>query len=177
MFLAGAAIRCPAETGQPVSVINVLVLYTPQASAGAGGPAAILQEINQALVEANTVFQNSHINARVHTRAGDGINYEESGSVSNDLAKLRNPGNGVLAQAHQLRESVGADLVCMVTETGDDWWFYGLQGPSVENAFSIIRQPFLTGGYYFPVVLSFNFGCQLERPYADSVGAFPYAYG
>jgi hypothetical protein len=177
MFLAGAAIRCPAQPSQPVSVINVLVLYTPQASAGAGGQAAILSEINTAFVEANTVFQNSQINARVHLAWATGINYVESGSVSNDLALLRNPGNGVLARAHELRDSIGADLVCLVTETGDDWSFYGLQGPSVENAFSIIRQPFLTGSYYFPVALSFNFGCQLERPYADSVGAFPYAYG
>jgi len=169
--------RCPAESSQPVSVINVLVLYTPQACAGAGGKAAMLREINTAFIEANTVFQNSHINARVHLAMAAAINYVESGSVSNDLARLCNPGKGVLAQAHLLRDSVGADLLCMVTETGDDWWFYGLQGPSVENAFSIIRQPFLTGGYYFPVVLSFNFGCQLERPYADSVGAFPYAYG
>ena len=129
------------------------------------------------MVEANTVFQNSEVNARVKLARVSEINYVESGSVANDLAKLRNPGNGVLAQAHQLRDSVGADLVCLVTETGNDYWFYGLQGPSDENAFSIIRQPFLTGGYYFPVVLSFNFGCQLERPYADSVGAFPYAYG
>jgi hypothetical protein len=177
MFLAGAAIRGPAESGHPVSVINVLVLYTPQASAGAGGQAAILREINTAFIEANTVFQNSHINARVKLARVSEVNYVESGTVSNDLARLCNPGNGVLAQAHQLRDAVGADLVCMVTETGEDWWFYGLQGPSVENAFSIIRQPFLAGGYYFPVALSFNFGCQLERPYADSVGAFPYAYG
>ena len=32
-------------------------------------------------------------------------------------------------------------------------------------------------GYAFPVTLGFNFGCQMERPYADSVGAFPYSYG
>jgi hypothetical protein len=176
-LLIGLATWCRAQPVQPVSVIKVLVLYTPQASAGAGGANALLKEIDVAMVEANTVFQNSHINGRVHLALAAEINYVESGSVANDLAKLRNPGIGILAQAHRLRDSVGADLVCLITETGSDWWFYGLQGPSAENAFSIIRQPYLTGGYYFPVVLSFNFGCQLERPYADSVGAFPYAYG
>ena len=176
-LLVGLATWSRAEPAQPVSVIQLLVLYTPQASVGAGGSIGMLREIETAVVEANTVFQNSHVNARVQLARVAGINYAESGSVSNDLASLRNPGTGILAQAHALREAVGADLVCLITETGSDWWFYGLQGPSAENAFSIIRQPFLTGGFYFPVALSFNFGCQLELPYADSVGAFPYAYG
>ena len=171
------AARVEAAPSQTVSVINVLVLYTPQASAGAGGTSSILKQIDTAMVEANTVFQNSQINARVHLAHAAEINYHESGSVSNDLAWLCNAGSGVLAEAHQLRNQYNADLVCMVTETGSDWWFYGLQGPSSENAFSIIRRPYLTGGYYFPVALSFNFGCQLEPAYADSVGAFPYAYG
>jgi hypothetical protein len=137
----------------------------------------LLKQIDAAMLEANIVFQNSRVNARVHLAQATEINYVESGSVSNDLARLTNPGNGILAQGHRLRDQVNADLVCMITETGSDWWFYGLQGPSAENAFSIIRRPYLTGSYYFPVTLSFNFGCQLERSSADSIGAFPYAYG
>jgi hypothetical protein len=166
-----------SETIQPVYVVKVLVVYTPQAIKGAGGTSAMLRQINTAVFEANDVFQNSHANIRVHLALAAEIKYKESGSVCNDLAMLCHPGNGILAQAHSLRDSVGADLVCMITETGNDWSFYGLQGPSAENAFSIIRQPYLTGNYYFPVVLSFNFGCQLERPFAEGVSAFPYAYG
>lgn len=76
-----------------------------------------------------------------------------------------------------LRNQYGADLVCLITESGSDFAFYGLQGPSAEKAFSVIRRRYLTGQYFFPVVLSFNFGCQLERPYADSVAAFAFSYG
>jgi hypothetical protein len=129
------------------------------------------------VVEANTVFQNSRVNARIFLVKVAEINYRESGSVSNDLARLRNPNDTVFKQAHTWQSQSGADLVCLITETGNDYEFYGLQGPSAENAYSILRQPFLTGLDYFPVVLSFNFGCQLERPYADSLAAFPYAYG
>ena len=177
LLLLSLVTRGHAEPLQPVSVINVLVLYTPQASVGAGGTTSILKLIDAAVVEANTVFQNSRINARIHLALAARINYLESGSVSNDLARLREPGNSTLGQAHRLRDQFGANLVCLITETGSDWWFYGLQGPSPENAFSIVRRPYLTGGYYFPVALSFNFGCQLERPYANSAGAFPYSYG
>ena len=177
LVLPGWLLPTPAESAPPVSVVKLLVLYTPQAQAGAGGAAAMLTFIDAAVVEANTVFQNSRVNARIQLCQASCINYPESGSVATDLARLRTPGTGVLTQAHALRDYCGADLVCLVTETGSDWWFYGLQGPSADNAFSILRRPCLTGGYYLPVVLSFNFGCQLETPYADSAAAFPYAYG
>src|ERR1039457_2676755 len=142
LLLLSLVTRGHAEPLQPVSVINVLVLYTPQASVGAGGTTSILKLIDAAVVEANTVFQNSHINARIHLALAARINYLESGSVSNDLARLREPGNSILGQAHQLRDQFGADLVCLITETGSDWWFYGLQGPSPESAFSIVRRPY-----------------------------------
>jgi len=155
----------------------VLVLYTPQAAAGAGGTAVLWNQINEAVVEANTVFQNSRVSTRIYLANVAQINYSESGSVSNDLARLANPNDSVFKTAHALRNQYQADLVCLITETGSDYDFYGLQGPSAENAFSILRQPFLTGLNYLPVVLSFNFGCQLERPYADSAAALPYGYG
>jgi hypothetical protein len=166
-----------AQPVKPVNVVDVLVAYTPQARNGAGGTAAILANIDLAMLEANTVLQNSGVHARLRLVKAAEVAYTESGSVAGDLTHLQNPGDPVLGRVSRLREEYSADLVCMVTETGGDWDLYGLQGPSSENAFSIIRRPFLTGLNYFPVVLSFNFGCQLERPYADSEGAFPYAYG
>ena len=177
MCFAWPAAVASAQPMQPISLINVMVLYTPQAAASAGGTAAILGQINNAELEANTVFQNSRVNARIYVVKVAVINYVESGSVSNDLARLRNPNDSVFKLAHTWQSQSGADLVCLITKTGIDYEFYGLQGPSPENSYSIIRQPFLTGFNYFPVVLSFNFGCQLERPYADSLAAFPYAYG
>lgn len=167
----------PAPTVQPVIPVSLLVLYTPQAAAAAGGTNALLKQINIAVVEANTVFQNSRVSTRLYLAHASLIKYAESGTVSNDLARLRNPHDKVFQNAHWLRLMYGADLVCLITETGRDYEFYGLQGPSAANAFSILRRPFLTGRDYLPVTLSFNFGCQLERPYADSAAAFPYAYG
>src|ERR1035441_8961469 len=166
-----------AQAASEVSVVDLLVVYTPAASGGAGGAAAIQSQVRQAVVEANSVLQNSLVNARIRLVGLSEIAYQESGSVAKDLDRLRGTNDGFMDEVHALRIQLGADLVCLVTETGDDAWFYGLQGPSAANAFSVIRRPFLTGGYYLPVTLSFNFGCQLERPYADSVGAFPYAYG
>ncbi len=162
---------------QRVTLVDVLVLYTPQARDGAGGTTALLKQINVALMEANNSFQRSRVNVRVRVPLAVRINYLESGSVATDLERLRNSSDGFMDSVQTLRDRYAADLVCLVTETGDDWYFYGLQGPSAANAFSIIRRPFLTGNAFLPVALGFNFGCQLERGYADSAGAFPYAYG
>ncbi len=177
LLVFGQVWKAKAQPVQPVSVIKVLVVFSLQAATNAGGTEAILRQIDFAAVEANTVFQNSSVNARIRLVQASQINYTESGSVASDLARLRNPADVVFARVHRLRNELGADLVCLITETGSDYSFYGLQGPSSENVFSILRRPYLTGSYYFPVTLSFNFGCQLERPYADSLGAFPYAYG
>lgn len=176
-LLFGSSISLVAGDAQPVTLVDVMVLYTPQARDGAGGTAAIRTNIDTAFFEANSVLQNSLVNVRLRPAYVGEIAYTESGSVSIDLAHLRNPSDFFLGQASRLRDQYAADLVCLVTETGDDYDFYGLQGPSSENAFSIIRRPFLIGQNKFPVVLSFNFGCQLERGYADSAGAFTYAYG
>ncbi|MDB6038479.1 MAG: hypothetical protein JWM99_2320, partial [Verrucomicrobiales bacterium] len=103
--------------------------------------------------------------------------YYESGSVTTDLSVLRTTADGQLDDVQTLRNFYAADLVCLVTEYGPDYLFYGLQGPSAENAFSILRRPYLAGGNYLPVVLSFNFGCQMDPGHADSLSAFPFAYG
>jgi len=177
VFAAVLGRAAPVAPVAPVTVVDVMVLYTPQARDAAGNAAAIETQIDLAMVEANIVFENSRANVRVRLVHKGEIAYTESDSVATDLARLRDPNDGQLDQAHVLRNQHAADLVCLVVETGGGYWFNGLQGPSAANAFSVIRRPYLTGAHYFPVALSFNFGCQLERPYADSVGAFPYSYG
>ncbi|HYG22902.1 MAG TPA: Ig-like domain-containing protein [Verrucomicrobiae bacterium] len=167
----------PARADEPASLIDTMVLYTPSARTGAGGTAAIRLQIAQAVREANEVFQNSGVHARIRLVHAGMTFYTESGSVSTDIIRLRNSSDRHMEHMHRLRNLFAADLVCLVTETGDDWLFYGIQGPAAKDAFSIVRRPHLTGNYFFPVALSFNFGCQTERAYADSEAAFPFAYG
>ena len=175
LFSLNVAVGLAAS--EPVTVVDVMVLYTAQARAAAGGTNNISAKIDLAMSEANLVFQNSRANLRVRLAHRAEVNYVESGSIRTDLERLRTPNDGLLEEAHALRAQHAADLVCLITERGSDFAFYALQGPSTSNAFSVIRRRHLTGDYYFPVVLGFNFGCQLERPYADSVGAFPFSYG
>jgi len=166
-----------AQTLAPVSVIDLELVYSLQARQAAGGDQAIHSQILGAIMEANQVFQNSQVNARIHMVHAAEVDYAESGLVRTDLVRLSTPHDGQLDQVQQWRDLHNADLVCLVVEQGSDCNFYGWQGPSAANAFSVIRRPFLAGRWFLPVVLGFNFGCQMERSFADSAAAFPYAYG
>lgn len=166
-----------AQVGSNVTVMDLLVVHTPAARLGAGGDTALQMRLEAALLEANLVMLNSRVQAQWHLVGARETPYQESGQVATDLARLRAPHDGFMDEVLPLRDQLGADLVCLVTETGADWDFYGLQGPSAQNAFSVLRRPFLSGYSYLPVALSFNLGCQLERRFADSAAAFPFAYG
>src|SRR5690242_20110009 len=79
-----------------VTLIDVLVVYTPSARAGAGGVTALQAQIQSAVVEANTVFQNSGVNARLRLVHQQDIPYNESGNLATDLTRLSNPTDGYL---------------------------------------------------------------------------------
>ncbi|MDB6032811.1 MAG: peptidyl-Asp metallopeptidase, partial [Verrucomicrobiales bacterium] len=166
-----------AQPTNPVVVVDLLVVYTPAARIAAGGAEAIQSQVRQAILETDRVFQNSRVAARVRLVRCSEIFYEESGNLFGDLEALRSTNDGFMDEVHSLRNEVAADLVCLVAEEPYDVSFYSLQGPSSANAFSAIRLSALTGGYFLPAALSFNFGCQQEREFANSSGAFPYAYG
>jgi hypothetical protein len=174
LFLSLSSIQA---TTSPVTIVDLMVLYTPAAEQASGGHTQIEAEIQAGVAWANIVLANSRADVRIRLIHSASMAYEESGQMAMDLTRLRDRDDGFLDDAHDLRNVYAADLVCLVTATGNNYAFYGLQGPSAANAFSVIRREFVDNNFWFPVVLSFNFGCQLERPLADSVGAFPFSYG
>ncbi len=160
-----------------VSVVDLTILYTSRAAAASGGTAAIRKQIDRAVLEANTVFQNSHANVRIRLRSAARVKYPESGDTSIDFDRLNNTKDGFLDFAPAYKAATHADLLCLVVEAADGYPFLALQGPSAFKATSIIRRDHLAGSYYFPVMLSFNFGCQVQRGQAGDSPAFPYGYG
>lgn len=81
---------------QPVAVVDVLVVYTPQARLGAGGGSAIEAQISLAAAEANFVFQNSKAKVRLRLAHAAEIAYTESGFLANDLNRLLLANDGFL---------------------------------------------------------------------------------
>src|SRR5436309_1720853 len=109
LSVAGDIVARPA----PVTIVDVMVLYTPLARASAGGLDTIETQIEQAAAEANFVLENSRANARLRLVHKSEIVYTESGSVATDLARLRLSNDGFLDEAHSLRNQYAADLVCL----------------------------------------------------------------
>ena len=137
----------------------------------------MLEIMRIALPEANWVFQNSRVHTRLRLAGCREVAYQESGDSAVDLARLASDGDGFLDGTKALRDEAKADLVCLVVESCEDRGFSGSPGPSASRPFSVIKREQLSWSFHFPLVLSFNFGCQLERGVAESPGAFEYSYG
>src|SRR4051812_15849472 len=103
-FLLCLQIVAQAEPQKEVTIVDLLVVYTPAVRTAAGGSAAIQDQIRTAVTEANLVFLNSQVDARVRLVHSAEVQYTESGSVSNDLYRLRIPNDGLLDEVHQLRD-------------------------------------------------------------------------
>ena len=80
--------RRGARGGDDGSVIDVLVVYTPEARDGAGGPAAMSALIQIAVDETNTAYANSLINPRLNLVYEGEINYADSGNLETDLERI-----------------------------------------------------------------------------------------
>src|SRR6266404_1640058 len=98
-------------------VIDVMVLYTPQAVTDAGGTAGINARISRAIADTNLALASSQVNASVRLVYGGGVNYAESGVISSDLANLQQ-GRGSLGGVATLRNQYGADLVSLWVGSG-----------------------------------------------------------
>lgn len=163
------------------ATIDVMVVYTAAAKAGAGGQTQLEALIDLATGIANDVMENSEIPREfriVHTAE---IEYSETGQYQLDLPRLTEPNDGYLDSVHPDRDTHGADIVFLWVNslnTGGAAFSLFALGPDDDGraAFGVIRQdnaPFET----FAHELGHNLGCQHDRPNAVSPGFFPYSYG
>src|SRR5579863_2541327 len=66
-------------------VIDVMVLYTPQAAAEAGGTLAIMNRIDRAIAQANMAMADSQVNATLRLVHEAPVYYAQSGVLGTDL--------------------------------------------------------------------------------------------
>jgi hypothetical protein len=103
------------------SELDVLVVYTPDALATAGGVTAIHAAIELGVAEANLSFQNSAVSTQVRVVHKAEVAYQESGALVTDLTRLRDGTYG-LDDAHTLRDEYCADVISlMVDPLNADW--------------------------------------------------------
>ena len=163
------------------SIIDVMVVYSATARAGAGGSAAMQALVNLGFAETNQSYQNSGVNQRIRLVHVEEVAYTETGSILDALQCITDTSDGCLDNIHALRNTYRADLVSFWVEEGDYCGIANMMNTvsaSFESqGFSAVSRSCATGYYSFGHELGHNMGATHDV-YVDSANTpYPYAHG
>jgi hypothetical protein len=172
-FLAAKQTGTEGEVGiAAVSTINVLVVYTASAASAAGN---IASKIQLAVDETNQSYVNSGVNinmVRVHTAQ---VTYNENGTFSQHVSRLRSTTDGYMDNVHTLRNTYAADVVLLVVNDSEACGIASSIGSTASTAFAVAHWSCITGYYSFGHEIGHLQGARHDR-YVDG-STTPYAYG
>lgn len=183
-----SAADVPFAPGAPQddgSIIDVLVLYTPQAASDAGGTAAMEAKIQNAIDVSNASYTNSNVNQRLRLVYRAQTSYSEWGDMEDDLNNVTGNSDGYMDEAHTLRDTYKADMVNLIVKTsssypighrycGIAWLMININSGFQSSAFSVVTQDCAVGNLTFPHELGHNMGARHDW-YVDA-GTTPYTY-
>lgn len=181
---AGLALQSPAAAHSPMdsepptasdeaeAVIDVLVAYTRSARAETGNVDAL---IRLAIDQANRVYANSRVDARVRLVHRYQTEYVPREDMIAVLTYLQAPADGQLDEVHAVRDRYGADLVVLLT--GRDrrrWCSAAYRGLYQAWGFSVVAQN-CVGNYSFTRALARNQAAGRD-PESEQNRDFPYGH-
>jgi hypothetical protein len=155
-----------------LSTINVLVVYTASAAAATSNISSLIQ---LAVDETNVSYLNSGINinmVRVHTAQ---VSYNETGTFSQHVSRLRSTTDGYMDNVHTLRNTYAADVVVLVVNDSEACGIASSIGSTASTAFAVAHYSCITGYYSFGHEIGHLQGARHDR-YVDA-STSPYAYG
>ena len=155
-----------------LSTINVLVVYTAKAAAATANIGSLIQ---LAVDETNGSYLNSGINinmVRVHTAQ---VTYNENGSFSQHVSRLRGTTDGYMDNVHALRNTYAADVVVLVVNDSEACGIASSIGSTASTAFAVAHYSCITGYYSFGHEVGHLQGARHDR-FVDG-STTPYAYG
>jgi hypothetical protein len=161
------------------SEIDVLVAYTPVVEAlyGTQGAEAL---VIQAVAETNQAYTDSQMSTRLNLVHTVRVDYDESGSMSSDLFRLRSSSDGYMDELHTLRDTYGADVVSLIEHEpqycGVAYRMTSLSTGFASSAFNVVHHSCATGYYSFGHEIGHNQGAHHDHNNAGGA-IFPYAYG
>jgi len=206
----------PVFAAATVSAVQVDVLFaysSPVLNTYFGSDehklASLQARVDSIVSSVNSDFSRSLANLRIRSVGLVAVDYNESegtasGTNSRALTALADPTDGKIDDIHGVRNSYGADLVCLmlkrndITDSGQTIGIaYLLEHPAIKGesesmlndamGFSVVTFGYTLGYNLVSHELGHNFGCQHDREHAVSYdaqgnervgeGAFPYSFG
>ncbi|MGE3974983.1 MAG: CFI-box-CTERM domain-containing protein [Bdellovibrionales bacterium] len=161
--------------GDDGSIIDIMILYTPQAQAASGD---MDSEAQLAVDIANTGLGNSNASFRFRLAYSGEISYTETQSGT-DLTRLYGKTDGYMDEVHALRETHGGDIVSLfVSDISGACGFAREQtaSPSKARAFNIVNRNCLDEPTFAHEV-GHNLGAAHEYDIDASNGAYSYSHG
>ena len=165
--------------------IDVMVVYSPQTRAAAGGTSNILAEIQLGINETNQSYLNSGIRQRVRlVKTVEAVGYIETGSdyLGNALNCITETSDGCLDWVHDLRTIAGADLVSFWIENGGGycglgWMMDPVSSSFAPHGFTAVARSCATGYYSFGHEMGHNMGARHDIYVDTKTTPYPYAHG
>ena len=168
-----------AAAGDPV--IDMLVVYTPEARRKAGGSQRIQDKIALAIAEANSSFANSVIALELRLAGMAEVPVSGPQTATSSFLQDVTFNNASIAS---LRDRFGADMVSVWIDRTSGGYIgiaWVNPGPGVNfssHTYGVSDVSFATGpSYTFSHETGHNLGATHDRDNAGGQGAFPYSYG
>ena len=172
-------LRGAGDCVPPQTAFDSLVVYSHIARQAAGGTNAIIAECQLAVDLCNQAYINSGIDAHMRMVFCDEVAYDENGTLSEHLNRLKEPADGILDFVHDWRNYYGADFVTMYVDDSDGGTAGGVGygGADSTKAFSIVSWGTVDINN-FAHEIGHNLGCAHDREHVVSYsGYYPYSFG
>lgn len=169
----------PLQSGDDSGAfIDVVLLYTADAQAGAGGAGPMSTLIDLAFSETNIGYQNSNVNHRINLVRAELTSYVESGSTSTDLTRLQGTTDGYMDDVHVTRDFYSADLVHLFGDYVGISCGRAYVGGGASWAFGLTSYHCATGNYSFGHEIGHNMTALHDRQTQGQLGnSVNYNYG
>jgi hypothetical protein len=172
-----SADTCTTDSGAD---IDVMVVYTDDARAAAGGTAQMEAEVYLAVALTNESYINSNITQRLRLVHVAEVNYAESGNTQTDRDRLKNPSDGFLDNVHPLRNTFAADSVMLIAQTynnacGQSYIMDPVGNAFEDSAFGVVSRSCSAANLSFPHELGHQMSARHDWA-ADPTNNSPFAF-
>ncbi len=163
------------ERSDAQQTITALVAYTPSAQAQIPGSMESL--INLAVAETNQSYVNSKIRIALQLIKTHKVNYQESGTFEEDVARFMGTSDGSMDEIHGLRDQHKADVCVLITNNSEYCGYAAAILAKPESAFCVVYHGCATGYYSFAHEIGHLQGARHNVEMDPSTQPFPYGHG